>query len=82
MKVMGSKNIPTLRMYKNLSERLELGKFVNFGQLHCFWIRIRIRIPNVDPDPGEPNQSGSMRIRINNTAKTFKQITAIHGDTY
>jgi hypothetical protein len=24
-------------------------------------------IPNTDPDPGEPNQYGSMRIRIQNT---------------
>jgi hypothetical protein len=27
-----------------------------------------IRIPNTDPDPGEPNQSWPMRIRFRNTA--------------
>jgi hypothetical protein len=28
----------------------------------------KIRLPNNDPDPGEPNQCGPMRIRIHNTA--------------
>jgi hypothetical protein len=28
----------------------------------------KIRIPNNDPDPGQPNQCGSMWIRIRNTA--------------
>jgi hypothetical protein len=27
------------------------------SQFPCSWIRIRI--PNIDPDPGQPNQSGS-----------------------
>jgi hypothetical protein len=33
------------------------------------WIRIRIRIPNVDPDPelAEQNECGLMRSRIHNT---------------
>ncbi len=33
------------------------GLFVNFVQLPWSWIRIRI--PNTDPDPGQPNQCGS-----------------------
>jgi hypothetical protein len=33
------------------------GLFVNFGQFPCSWIRIRI--PNTDPDPGQPNECGS-----------------------
>jgi hypothetical protein len=35
------------------------GLFVDFGQFPCPLIRIRIRIPNTDPDPGEPNHYGS-----------------------
>jgi hypothetical protein len=38
------------------------GFFLNFGQLPCFWIRILI--PNTDPDLGQPNECGSMRIQI------------------
>jgi hypothetical protein len=38
---------------------LRSGVFVNFGQFPCFWIRLRIRIPNTDPDPGEPDHCGS-----------------------
>ncbi len=55
-----------LRRYKGLFERLQLpsGLFVNFDQFPCYWIRIRIRIPYTDPDPGKPNQYGSMQIRI------------------
>jgi hypothetical protein len=33
------------------------GLFVNLGQFPCS--PIRIRIPNTDPDPGEPNRCGS-----------------------
>jgi len=33
--------------------------FVNFNQFLCSWVRIRIRIPNTDPDPGQPNKCGS-----------------------
>ncbi len=37
----------------------------------CSWIRIRIRIPNTYPDlnPVQPNQWGSVLIRIHNTAQ-------------
>ncbi len=37
----------------------------------CFWILIRIRIPNEDPDSRKPNECGSrwIRIRIHNTDK-------------
>jgi hypothetical protein len=41
------------------------GLFINFGQIQSSWIRI----PNMDPDPGQPSQFGSMRIRIHNTGK-------------
>ncbi len=46
----------------------------NLNFLHfwgTFWpslIRIRIRIPNADPDPADQNEYGSVRIRIHNTA--------------
>jgi len=33
-----------------------------FGQFPCSWIQIRIRIPNTDPDPGQP--WAVLRIRI------------------
>jgi hypothetical protein len=46
-----------------------LGLYINFGQFPCSLIRIRISIPNMDPD--QPNHCGygsrraeSMRIRI------------------
>jgi hypothetical protein len=32
-----------------------------------FRARVRIRIPNTDPDPGQPNTCGCMRIRIHYT---------------
>jgi hypothetical protein len=41
--------------------------FVNFGQFPCSWIRIRI--PTTDPYPGQPNECGSLRIRIHNIEK-------------
>jgi hypothetical protein len=34
------------------------GLCVNFGQFRCSWIRIGIRIPNTDPDQGQPHQYG------------------------
>ncbi len=40
---------------------------VNFGQLPCTWIRIRIPNADPDPDPEPQNQCGSMWIRIHNT---------------
>ncbi len=40
------------------------GLFVNFGKFPCSWIQIRI--PNMDPDPGEP-----IRTRVHNTGETF-----------
>jgi hypothetical protein len=47
-------------MYKSLFERKET-ILVNFP---CFWIQIRI--PNTDLEPGQPNECGSMLIRIHN----------------
>jgi hypothetical protein len=41
------------------------GLLLNFGQFSCSWIRIRIS--NKDPDPGQPSQCESIRIRIHNT---------------
>jgi hypothetical protein len=55
-----------LRRYKCLSERLEIRFICQFWSIPLLLIRIRIRIPNTDPDSGEPNQCGSMRIRIHN----------------
>jgi hypothetical protein len=46
-------------------EMLEIRFIRLFGQLPFL---IRIRIPNTDPDPGEPNQCGSLQIRIQNSA--------------
>jgi hypothetical protein len=42
------------------------GLFFNFGHFRRPWIRIRILISNtvLDPNPVEPNQCGSMRVRI------------------
>jgi hypothetical protein len=54
-----------LLRYKSLSEPQEPGLYVIFGQFSCVWIRIQN--PNMDPDLGQPNQSGSMQIRIRNT---------------
>jgi hypothetical protein len=34
----------------------------------------RIRIPNTNPDPGQPNQCGSMRIRIQKLPAISPQI--------
>jgi hypothetical protein len=36
------------------------GLFVNFRQFRCSWIRIRIPNTDPNPDPGEPNQCGSI----------------------
>ncbi len=35
------------------------GLIVNFGQFPFSWIRIRIRIPNTEPDPRQPNECQS-----------------------
>jgi len=45
------------------------GLFVNYGQFSWSWIRIRVRIPCMDPEPnsGQPNNWGSRRIGIHNT---------------
>jgi hypothetical protein len=32
-----------------------------------FWLTSMLRIGNADPDPGQPNECGSMRIRIRNS---------------
>ncbi len=44
------------------------GLFVNFCQLTCSWIRIRIPNTYPDPNPRQPNECGSRKIRIHNTA--------------
>jgi hypothetical protein len=41
-----------LRRYKSHFERLEIRFICNFGQFPSFRIRIRICIPNTDPDSG------------------------------
>ena len=57
-----SKNIPYWRRYKKTffkgRHQVYLLIWVNFPS------RIRNRIPNTDPDPGQPNQCGSTRIRV------------------
>jgi hypothetical protein len=40
----------------------------NFGQCPCSWIRIRIS--NTDPDQIQPNEYGSMWIRIHNIGRS------------
>jgi hypothetical protein len=40
------------------------GLFLKFLSISMLLDRIRIRVPNTDPDPGKPNQCKSMRIRI------------------
>ena len=42
-----------------------------------FWIRIRIRIPNTGPDPGQPDQCGSMWIEVPVWTCSFPQIRYI-----
>ncbi len=42
---------------KTLLKGKKPGTFVNYGQFPYCWIWIRI--PHTDPDPGQPNQSGS-----------------------
>jgi hypothetical protein len=59
-----SKNVPT--KVKSLFEREKPDLFVNIVQFSCSWIRIRV--PNTDLDPGQPNECGSVRIRIHNTS--------------
>jgi hypothetical protein len=43
------------------------GLFVNLGQFPCTWILIHI--PNTYPDPGQPNQYGSMHKTEKNARK-------------
>jgi hypothetical protein len=52
----------TTKVQKPVVKGNKPGLIVNFGQFPFSWIRIRI--PNTDPDPGQPNLCGSMRIRI------------------
>jgi hypothetical protein len=47
------------------------GLFVNFGQFPCSWTWIRI--PNIDPDPEQSKECGSMLIWIHNTDKEKKE---------
>ncbi len=65
----GYKTYPLRYNYKSLFEMLEC-LFVNFGKFLYSWIRIRVRIPNTDPDPGEPNhcESGYTRLFSGNGA--------------
>jgi hypothetical protein len=50
-----STNIPT-KLQKNLFKKgIKPDFFFNFDRFSCSWIRIRI--PNTDPDPGQPNES-------------------------
>jgi hypothetical protein len=55
-----SENILT-KVQKHFWKGWKLDLFVNFGQFPCSRIQTRIPYP-------EPNQSGSMRIRIHNTS--------------
>jgi hypothetical protein len=41
------------------------GLIVDYAKFQCSWICIRI--PNTDPDPGQPNKCGFMRIPNHNT---------------
>ncbi len=55
--------------YKAFSKGRKPGLFVNFDQLPCSWIRIRIPNMHPDPDPGArsiPN-TVCIRIRIQNS---------------
>jgi hypothetical protein len=57
-------------MYKNLFEKQEtmfICRYTMVDMLH---------IPNTEPDPGQPNECGSMRIRIHNNTAT----KAFHAD--
>ncbi len=47
---------------KAFLEGRQTGLFVNVDQFPSAWIRIRI--PNTDPDPRQPKECGSRRIRI------------------
>jgi hypothetical protein len=62
----GHKTQPTMIENPFLKGR-KLGLFVNFGKFLCFWTRIRI--PNTDPDSGQLNECGSMRVRIHDNVK-------------
>jgi hypothetical protein len=56
-----------LSRYKNFVENLVIKvKRDPFEQYPDDWIRICVAA--ADPDPGEPNQCGSTRIRIRDTA--------------
>ena len=62
-----SQNITRKVFSKAFWKGRKLGLFVNFGKFPCYWIRIRI--PNTDPDSGQPNHRRSMRIQIHNSEK-------------
>ncbi len=58
------------------------GLFVSFCLFPSSLLKIRIRIPNVDPDPGEPNQCGlcgSGSATVVTTKKNRKTITDLFG---
>jgi hypothetical protein len=67
-----SQNLEFLHENKGSKLYRKPGLFVNFGQFPWSWTRNRISI--TDPNPGQPNQCRSMRIRIHNTAIEFKCI--------
>jgi hypothetical protein len=56
LKVGNSKKIP-MKFKQKLFDRQDSGLLIFFGQFRCSWIRIRI--PNTDPDPGQPHECGS-----------------------
>ncbi len=51
------KKIPTYEGTKAFLNGWKSDLIVKFGKFPCSWIRIRK--PNTNPDPGEPNQCGS-----------------------
>ncbi len=66
MQVMGQKTYRYFRTCKGIFDRQEPSLFMNFCNFPYSWIRIRL--PHTDPDPGQPNECGSMWIRIHKTA--------------
>ena len=59
--------------------KLEVSDFFTYWTpFRLSWTRIRIRIPNTDPDPGEPFQYGFKWIRIRNTGLVNKLTFSFH----
>ncbi len=72
LKLVKVKNIGTYEGTKAVLKGRIPGLFVNCGQFPCSWIRIRILNTDPDSDPRQPNECGTMwiRIRIHNTGCT------------